>query len=90
MSEHRQASFVDRVYEAAVVPELWQGVLVDFARLAGAQDSVLIAALDSLSIAGLFRPRNFMNSSRRIPYDFPRTNARADFSPASMQVLFAM
>ena len=44
MSEHRQTSFVDRIYEAAVVPELWQGVLVDFARLAGAQDSVLIAA----------------------------------------------
>lgn len=35
---------VDRIYEAAVVPELWRGVLRDFAKLAGASEAVLIAA----------------------------------------------
>lgn len=34
----------DRIYEAAALPELWQSVLADFAALAGAKDSVLIAA----------------------------------------------
>lgn len=36
--------FVDRIYEAAVVPELWKDVLIDFARAAQAKDAVLIAA----------------------------------------------
>jgi DNA-binding CsgD family transcriptional regulator len=34
---------VDRIYEAAVVPELWRDVLVDFGQAAGARHSVLIA-----------------------------------------------
>ena len=36
--------FIDSIYEAAAIPELWRSVLVDFAQLAGAKDSVLIAA----------------------------------------------
>jgi hypothetical protein len=34
---------LDRIYEAAAIPELWRGVLGDFARLAGAKEAVLIA-----------------------------------------------
>jgi DNA-binding CsgD family transcriptional regulator len=37
-------SLIDRIYEAAAVPELWRGVLIDFARMAGAKEAVLIAA----------------------------------------------
>jgi DNA-binding CsgD family transcriptional regulator len=36
--------FVDRIYEAAAVPELWRGVLADFAHQIGLKDAILIAA----------------------------------------------
>lgn len=39
-------SFVDRVYEAAVLPEFWPAVLRDFARLAESRHAVLIALSD--------------------------------------------
>jgi DNA-binding CsgD family transcriptional regulator len=42
-------AFVDRIYEAAAVPELWRGVLVDFARLAGADEAGLSATRGSTS-----------------------------------------
>ena len=35
--------FVDRVYEASVIPEYWPQVLRDFARMAGAQEAALLA-----------------------------------------------
>lgn len=35
---------VDRIYEAAVVPELWSGVLSDIARFGGARGGVLFAS----------------------------------------------
>ncbi len=38
-----QTSFVDRIYEAAVLPEFWPDVLRDFARLAESRHAVLIA-----------------------------------------------
>lgn len=38
-----QESFVDRIYEAAVLPEFWPDVLRDFARLAESRHAVLIA-----------------------------------------------
>lgn len=40
--DHEQ--LIDRVYEAAVVPELWRSVLQDVTRIAEAKHSVLIAA----------------------------------------------
>jgi DNA-binding CsgD family transcriptional regulator len=39
-----EGQYIDRVYEAAAVSELWRGVLSDFARYADAKDAVLIAA----------------------------------------------
>lgn len=42
----RDSAFVDRVYEAAVIPDLWSDVLVDFARLAEAQDAALLVVRD--------------------------------------------
>jgi DNA-binding CsgD family transcriptional regulator len=36
--------FIDRIYEAAAVPELWPGVLTEFARMAGAKEAVLIVS----------------------------------------------
>lgn len=44
MDDDGDRGFVDRIYEAAAVPELWRAVLVDFAKLAGAEQSVLISA----------------------------------------------
>lgn len=38
------AALIDRIYEAAAVPELWRSVLVDLARLAGAPEAVMIVS----------------------------------------------
>jgi DNA-binding CsgD family transcriptional regulator len=43
MRETSQDVLVDRIYEAAAIPELWRPVLIDFARVVGAEHSVLIA-----------------------------------------------
>ena len=37
-------ALIDRIYEAAAVPELWRPVLIDLARLAGAPQAVLIVS----------------------------------------------
>lgn len=37
-------ALIDRIYEAAAVPELWRSVLIDLARLAGAPEAVLIVS----------------------------------------------
>ncbi len=39
-----EPQLVNRIYEAAAVPELWRGVLADFAHQAGLKDAILIAA----------------------------------------------
>jgi DNA-binding CsgD family transcriptional regulator len=39
----QEERFIDRLYEAAAVPELWRGALIDLARIADAKDAVLIA-----------------------------------------------
>lgn len=44
MAEHADAAIVDRIYEAAVVPEQWPGVLDILADIAGAEGTVLIAS----------------------------------------------
>jgi DNA-binding CsgD family transcriptional regulator len=41
-----QESFVDRIYEAAVLPEFWPDVLRDFARLAESRHAVIVAVRD--------------------------------------------
>ena len=38
------AALIDRIYEAAALPELWRPVLIDLARLAGAREAVLIVS----------------------------------------------
>jgi DNA-binding CsgD family transcriptional regulator len=38
------AALIDRIYEAAAVPELWRAVLIDIARLAGAPEAVMIVS----------------------------------------------
>ena len=40
---HHALTFVDRVYEAAAVPEFWPKVLNEFSHIAGARDSLLIS-----------------------------------------------
>lgn len=37
-------ALIDRIYEAAAVPELWRSVLIDLARLAGAPEAVMIVS----------------------------------------------
>lgn len=37
-------ALIDRIYEAAAVPELWRAVLIDLARLAGASEAVMIVS----------------------------------------------
>ncbi|WP_342150847.1 helix-turn-helix transcriptional regulator [Methylorubrum sp. SB2] len=37
-------ALIDRIYEAAAVPELWRAVLIDLARLAGAPQAVMIVS----------------------------------------------
>jgi DNA-binding CsgD family transcriptional regulator len=39
-----QNDLLDRIYEAAAIPELWCGVMADFARMAGAKEAVLIVS----------------------------------------------
>ena len=36
------AGLIDRIYEAAAVPELWRQVLADLARFAGAPQAVMV------------------------------------------------
>ncbi|MER2253361.1 helix-turn-helix transcriptional regulator [Methylorubrum podarium] len=38
------AALIDRIYEAAAVPELWREVLIELARFAGAPEAVLIVS----------------------------------------------
>lgn len=38
------AALIDRIYEAAAIPELWRAVLIDLARLAGAPQAVMIVS----------------------------------------------
>ena len=38
-----EGRFIDRIYEAAVTPELWRGILVELARIADAKAAVLTA-----------------------------------------------
>lgn len=68
-SVDEQESFVDRIYEAAVLPEFWPDVLRDFARLADSRHAVIVAVRDqSYKWVG---SSALMETMTRESYQFP-------------------
>lgn len=65
----------DRIYEAAALPELWRGVLVDFARLAGAKDALLTVARGTTFNGWIVSSPEFAEVARAHSERFP-TNER--------------
>jgi DNA-binding CsgD family transcriptional regulator len=56
-----QNELLARIYEAAAIPELWRGVMAEFARLAGAKEAVLIVSRGPEFLKWLSSSEGFQN-----------------------------